>query len=429
MAARVILLASVTLLAWTYLVYPAGVIITARLLRKRAAPADLQPEEMSETHPGESPGKRTAPADLQPEEVSETYPGESAEKRASALPLPEVTVLMAVHNEEKVIAEKLESMLASDYPPRLLRFMIGSDCSTDGTDAIIAAAAAADNRIILVRESERRGKAAMLNRLAAAATGEVMVITDANVIFTPATIRELAEPFADAATGLCDATVRPRSAGNIGVSSPENLYSRLETRLKRAEGELWGAMPGPYGGCYAIRRELFPVLPGNILVDDLYAGLAVLREGYRAFNRPGAVVFEDIQPDMMRQYRRRVRIATGSYQNLFMYGFCPARGREARLAFFSHKILRWLSPLLLLLFLMTTIILSFDSKFYLCLLALLLILTILSALDLLLNRQGKKINYQRYITQFLLMNIALAAGFVKAAGGVKSGIWEPTKRE
>ncbi|MCB0800028.1 MAG: hypothetical protein KDB91_05965, partial [Bacteroidales bacterium] len=80
------------------------------------------------------------------------------------------------------------------------------------------------------------------------------------------------------------------------------------------------------------------------------------------------------------------------------------------------------------LFFMTTVILSGRSDFYFCLTAVQLIFIILSALDLVLDRQGKRIRFQRFITQFLLMNAALAAGFVKALRGIETGIWEPTKR-
>jgi hypothetical protein len=131
---------------------------------------------------------------------------------------------------------------------------------------------------------------------------------------------------------------------------------------------------------------------------------------------------------MAAQFRRRVRIAAGSFQNLFRFGLCPGRRFSTCFAFFSHKIMRWLTPLFLLLFFMTTVILSGRSDFYLWLTAFQLIFIILSALDIVLERRGKKIRIQRFITQFLLMNAALTAGFVKALKGIETGIWEPTKR-
>jgi hypothetical protein len=169
-------------------------------------------------------------------------------------------------------------------------------------------------------------------------------------------------------------------------------------------------------------------LPENILVDDLFAGLSVLRKNNRAINIPDAAVCEDTQPEMKEQYLRRVRIAAGSFQNLFHFGPFPSRRFSVIFTFLSHKIMRWLTPFLILLFFMTTVILSARSDFYFCLTAFQLIFIILSALDLVLYRKGKKVGYLRYVTHFLLMNAALAAGFVKALRGVEQGIWEPTKR-
>lgn len=391
MAAEMILMIALLLLVWTYLIYPATVMASATLKRK-------------------------------------TKSGKSIQEDKACLTQPSVSVIMSVYNEEKVIEEKVRSLLQSDYPHDLAEFIIGSDGSDDGTELIMKELVAADSRIRFLHNGERRGKPAMLNDLASMAKGEILVITDANVIFTKGTLRYLAQGFILPNTGLCDATVKPGSSDDKGITRQENFYGRFETALKRAEGELWGAMPGPYGGCYAIRRDLFPPLPVNTLVDDLYVGLTVLRKGFRSFNVPQAIVFEDTQADMAAQFRRRVRIAAGSFQNLFRFGPFPSGRASASFVFISHKILRWFTPLLLLLVFMTTIILSGRSEFYIWLSAFQLIFIILSALDLVIDRYGRKIKYQRYVTQFLLMNAALAAGFVKALRGIKSGIWEPTKR-
>ncbi len=401
MTVRVIFITVTVLLAWSYILWPAGVMMAAWLRRNSITP--------------ENRFKRRV-----------TASGEGGGRAEAAL--PSLSVVMAVHNEERVIRKKIESVLSSDYPPHLMEIVIGSDASNDGTDEAIAEMAAGNGRIRLIRGGTRQGKPAMINRLVAEADGEIIIVTDANVIFTPLTVKRLAEPFVNNRVGLCDATPLTQRVNNRGVGRQENLYSRMETALKRAEGELWGAMPGPYGGCYAIRRSIFPVLPENILVDDLYAGLTVLKKSYRSLNIPEAIVSEDTQPDMRQQYKRRVRIATGSYQNLFHFGLLPSKRAGVIITLISHKVLRWLSPLLILIFIMTTIILSSGSNLYLCLLSALLIFLILSAFDLLLDRKGKQIIFQRYLTHFLLMNLALATGFVKAVRGVESGIWEPTKR-
>ena len=378
-------------LAWTYLLYPASVIALAGMKIRRDG----------------------------------SGPGQQASDEES---LPTVSVIMSVHNEEIVIEEKVRSLTSSDYPYDRVEFLVGSDASDDDTAQILQVLSDGDHRIRFFRYEARRGKPAVLNDLAKEACGEILVITDANVILSPDTLRQLAKCISVPGTGLCDATVVPRKSDESGITRQENFYSRYETALKRAEGILWNTMPGPYGGCYAIRKELFPHLPDNTLVDDLYVGLTVLKSGFASRNAPGAKVCEDTQPGMTEQFSRRVRISAGSFQNLSRFGPFPSRKIHASFAFFSHKVLRWLTPLFLTLFFMTTVILSRHSQFYFCLSAIQLIFIFLSALDLLSDRYGRKIRYQRYVTQFLMMNAALVAGFARAAAGIRSGIWEPTKR-
>ncbi len=389
MAAEMILIIALVLLGWTYLIYPALVLTMAWMKRSR---------------------------------------GRSTSRKGKEAQQPSVSVIMSVHNEEKVIREKLESLLISDYPTNLMEIIIGSDGSNDGTEKIMRDITANDNPVRFIHDERRRGKSAMLNNLAATAQGEILVITDANVIFTTGTLRYLLAGFSHPDTGLCDATVQPLASDEKGITKQENLYGRYEAYLKRAEGDLWGAMPGPYGGCYAIRRELFPLIPENTLVDDLFVGLTVLGKNFKSFNIPEAIVYEDTQADTAAQFHRRIRIAAGSFQNLFRFGPFPAGNFSASFVFLSHKVLRWFTPLFLSLFFMTTVILSRRSDLYFWISAIQLIFIILSALDMVLDRYARKIRYQRYITQFLLMNAALAAGFVKAVRGIKNGIWEPTKR-
>lgn len=391
MAAETISLIALILLVWTYLLYPALLFSLAAINKKRKTINDEQ-------------------------------------HLNTASPLPSVSVIMPVFNEEKVLSEKIRSLLLSDYPSELIEFIIGSDASHDGTDEIMMNFASSENRIKYHCKSIRKGKAAMLNELVSKANGSILIITDANVMFSGATVRLLASAFISSLTGLCDATVIPSTSHVHGMTRQENLYSGFETSLRRAEGEVWKAMTGPYGGCYAVRRELFPVIPENTLVDDLYVGLTVIQKGFASFNVPQAIVSEDTQPDRSDQYRRRVRIAAGSFQNLFRFGPFPSGKVTVSFAFFSHKVLRWFTPLFLTLFFMTTVILSGRSVLYFCVVAVQLILILLSALDLMFDKFGRTIKIPRYVTQFLLMNAALIAGFVKAVRGIKNGIWEPTKR-
>jgi len=391
MAAEIILWISAALLAYTYLAYPALMHIIALHARHK-------------------------------------YPGSSSLTSSSTSTSVSVSILMPVHNEESVLRKKIELLLASDYPGSLFEIIIGSDASDDSTEEIISEFARTDYRIIYFRAEERTGKSGMLNMLASRARGEILIITDANVMPAVQTVRLLAAGFLKPETGLCDAAVMPSGNQYEGITKQENFYSRFESTLKRAEGEAWGTMTGPYGGFYAVRRSIFPLLPRNLLVDDLYVGLTVLRNGFSALNIPEATVTEDTSPGISEQFRRRVRIAAGSFQNLFHFGPFPGKSTQASFCFFSHKVLRWFSPLLLAFVFMTTVILSAHSVLYFCLLSIQLIFILLPALDMMLYKTGKTLTPLRFATQFMMMNAALVAGFVKSLKGIEKGSWEPTKR-
>lgn len=407
-AAEIILWISVSLLVYTYLVYPALVHLIAsrsRHISRKTSALDRNPPAGGSAH---------QPAD------------QPALWRIS--PQTSVSILMPVHNEETVLRQKIRLLLSSNYPRELFEIIIGSDASDDATDEIISEFAGTDERVIFFRSEERIGKSEMLNMLSSRAKGEILIITDANVMPSADTVRLLAAGFLIPETGLCDAAVIPSAAGGEGIIIQENFYSRYESALKRAEGEAWGTMIGPYGGFYAVRKSIFPILPSNLLVDDLYVGLTVLKKGFTAYNVPEAKVSEDTSPGIAGQFRRRVRIAAGSFQNLFHFGPFPGKSPQASFCFFSHKVLRWFSPLLLAFVFMTTVILSGHSVLYFCLLSIQLIFILLPALDMVLYNTGKTLTPLRFATQFMIMNAALAAGFLKSLKGIEKGIWEPTKR-
>jgi cellulose synthase/poly-beta-1,6-N-acetylglucosamine synthase-like glycosyltransferase len=350
-------------------------------------------------------------------------------KSAVSATLPLVSILMPVYNEEKVIRKKTDSLIASDYPAERTEILIGSDASTDNTDLIAGEYAAARKNIKFIRSEKRAGKAAMVNRLALMASGELLVVTDANVIPERTCLGKIVSHFNDENTGLCDATPVTPATFAEGIARQEKLYSSFEMKLKNSEAKVWGTSINPYGGFYVIRKSLFPVIPENMLADDLYVGLSLITRGYKALNEEEATVSEDIPSGIYEQYKRRERIAAGSFQNLFHYGPFPG-GFFSRTSFcfFSHKVLRWFTPLFLLTIFMTSIILSGHSLLYFALALVQVIFILLPMPDYLLQKMGITVVPFRAVTQFLMMNVALAAGFFRCVRGVKEGTWEPTKR-
>jgi cellulose synthase/poly-beta-1,6-N-acetylglucosamine synthase-like glycosyltransferase len=342
---------------------------------------------------------------------------------------PPVSVLMAVHNEEQVIKQKSEALLASDYTTGKLEVIIGSDASDDRTDIILSDLEKIHPQLKVIRFAGRTGKPAVINRLSEAAGGEILIITDADVMPSADTITRLVSNFSDEQTGLADTRLINRGARKEGISFPETAYIGFEWRLKNIEGRLWGTMMGPFGGFYAVRKSLYHPNEYNIIADDFRICMNVLRQGKRAISDHNAVVYEDASDSLTEEFNRKVRISAGNFQNLGHFAsllLWPFN--RISFCFISHKVLRWITPILWLIAVFTNILLLGSSFFYLAFFLLQVIFIILPPLDMFLKKVKVNLVPLRFFTHFYFMNVALFVGFVKYLQGIGSGAWTPTKR-
>src|SRR5690554_1206110 len=120
----------------------------------------------------------------------------------------EVTIIMSLYNEESVIAEKLDSILNSDYPLDKIKIIIGSDNSNDNTNEIVEAYAKKHQNIDFTAFTERQGKSNVINSMIDKSTSEILILSDANVFFDKNTISELVKPFSDPKVGLVDSHMK-----------------------------------------------------------------------------------------------------------------------------------------------------------------------------------------------------------------------------
>jgi len=341
---------------------------------------------------------------------------------------PRVSIIMAVFNEEQVIEKKLVSIIESSYDFNKIEVLIGSDNSTDGTNDILEKYAEMHPEVVWENFTKRQGKAEIINYLVKKASGSVLILTDANVFFTDDTILALVKPFTNPQIGVVGANIINTNVKSSGISFQEKTYLMNENNIKYLEGVVWGAMIGAFGGCYAIRKELYSPVPKNYYMDDFYITLMVISQGYKTINELKAVCFEDVSNQLSEEFRRKIRISIGNYQNLRSFAHLlkkPWKGYA--FAFWSHKVLRWFGPFFIILILLLTLILI-DKPFYYNLMILQIGLLIVPFIDLLLRKINIHIILLRFITHFYSMNLALLIGFFKFVKGVNSNVWEPTKR-
>jgi cellulose synthase/poly-beta-1,6-N-acetylglucosamine synthase-like glycosyltransferase len=377
------------LLLHTYVLYPLLLKVGNRLLPSRYA---------------------RPPVELAPGEVEQAS-------------LPRVTLVVAAHNEEAVIARKLENSLALDYPPELLEIVIGSDGSTDRTDAIVRACT--DPRVRL-DAAPRAGKVGVLNRTIPLARGEIVLLSDANTHLEPDALRRLVPHFDDPSVGaVCG---RLRLYNPTKQDFEESAYWTYESAIKLEEGRR-GALIGANGGLYALRRVLFSPLPPDTIVDDFVIPLRVLEQGKAVVYEEKAVALEETTEDYGREFGRRARIAAGNFQALTLVPrlLLPSAGFAAY-AFWSHKVIRWCAPLLMGLCLMTNLMLLGSGGMYVLLFLLQLAFYGLAAWG---HRNGIPESLGRLVSvpyYFVSMNVAIAVGFLRFLKGTQKATWERTAR-
>lgn len=254
---------------------------------------------------------------------------------------PTVTLIIPAYNEASVIREKIENALSLDYPSEKLDICVASDCSSDQT---IAIANEYTNRIRVLDYRERGGKMGTLVKAVRETSAELIVFTDANAMFSLNAIRELVAPFADNKIGCVAGSknIAKVETKSLTTENEEKQYWKYENLIKTAESQVDSCV-GADGSIYAIRRELFPEVPAKRLVmDDFIVSLKIVLAGYRCVFVSDAKAFEESTTNSKVEFKRKARIFAGA---LSVIQIIP-QILISRIGFqlFSHKILRWMTP-------------------------------------------------------------------------------------
>ncbi len=258
---------------------------------------------------------------------------------------PRVSVILAAHNEKENIERKILNCFDLDYPKDKLEVIISLDGPTDGTDELVWEYAGRGVEMIL--SEKRRGKATALNLGVAAATGEVLVFTDARQRLDGRAVRELVANFRDQTVGAVSGELILLDEGAKEASGGTGLYWRYEKWLRSMESDIH-SMLGATGALYAIRRELYRRLPEGTVLDDVAIPMSIVLAGKRAVFDSAARAY-DAACSPEAEYGRKVRTLMGNYQLLAqMPELLLPRRNPVFVQFVLHKLGRLLVPFFLI---------------------------------------------------------------------------------
>ena len=348
---------------------------------------------------------------------------------------PSVDIVFAAFNEESVIREKIESILALNYPKDLLKIRIGSDCSTDSTDLIIEEFQKREKIIDFVKMKTRSGKSKIINTLIQRSESKIIVGTDANIFFHPDALKEMILPIVnDNKIHLVGGNLVYRGNNKIflnSIAKNEKSYINWENNLKNKEGVIWGSSMGVEGGCYAIRRESFKEIPFGTLMEDFFLTMTVLKSNKKVVIALKAICTEDVSNESNMEFKRKIRISQGNWQNLkYFYATVLTNPFPIGLVFFCHKILRWMLPIFFSLGSLVNIIFWLLQGSHIVMISIIFQMLFLILFILYPERFLPKTisNFLKPLSYFSWMNIALFLGLIRYLRTSENGIWKPTTR-
>jgi biofilm PGA synthesis N-glycosyltransferase PgaC len=263
---------------------------------------------------------------------------------------PLVSIIIAARNEEENLPAKLENLHRLNYPKHLLQIIIASDGSTDRTAEILQQASPAVVPVIL---DISNGKASALNAAVRQATGELLVFLDARQTVDPDAISELASCFADPGVGAVSGELLLETAAGTPAPNALGIYWKIEKIVRKLESST-GSVIGVTGAIYAIRRDLFKEIPAGTILDDVFVPMNVAHAGKRVIFQPTAIARDRIFNEKGKEFSRKVRTLTGNYQLLRLQPWILSPTNSLLFRFVSHKLLRLLVPLLLIVMLITS---------------------------------------------------------------------------
>jgi len=335
---------------------------------------------------------------------------------------PKVSLIICAYNEERDIRRKLEECLEADYPAEQLEIIVASDGSTDRTDDIVREFAP---RVRLLRVEGRGGKTIAQNAAVEASAGEILVFSDVTTVYTPTTIRAMVENFADPAVGCVGGDLHYLKEPRNPSAQGRALFWDYERQLRIWESQVHSII-GVAGCVYAMRKSLYLPLDPAAISDFLQPG-KVTERGHRTVLEPEAAAFEPVESSALgEELKRRARVITRGLRGAFHMPSLlnPLEHPWFAIELWSHRVLRWLIPVFLIILFVASVVLVGQGPLYQLALLGQLAVYGTGALAFVLDRRGIRPPGFFIPLYFCLVNVAPLIAIGRLLRGERNVVWE-----
>ncbi len=343
---------------------------------------------------------------------------------------PDVTLVVAAYNEADCIEIKLRNSLDLDYPAGKLRWIFITDGSTDATADIIRGYSS----VLLLHQTERKGKVAAINRAMKYVETPYVIFSDANTLINKTAVREILKHYADPLVAAVAGEKKIISEGrDNAVGSGESIYWKYESLLKKLDSELYSVV-GAAGELFSVKTSHFHQIAEDIIIEDFVQSLKICLDGYLVRYEPKAYATESASVSIREEQKRKVRIAAGAFQAMIILKklFNVYKYPLLSFQFISHRILRWtLCPVCLLICFFTNVSLVVNGQrsFYEIFLLAQIVFYSIAVAGWLFARRNLKIKAFYIPYYFFFMNLSMFLGFFRFIGRKQPVTWDKSSRD
>jgi poly-beta-1,6-N-acetyl-D-glucosamine synthase len=343
---------------------------------------------------------------------------------------PEVSLIVAAYNEANCIEQKLINSQDLDYPASKIRLIFVTDGSTDATAEIVGRY----KNVLLLHQTERKGKVAAINRAMNYVETPYVIFSDANSLINHTAVREILKHYADPLVAAVAGEKKIISDGrDKAAGSGEGIYWKYESVLKKLDSELYSVI-GAAGELFSIKTSHFYQMAEDTILEDFVQSLKICMDGYIVRYEPKAYASETASISIREEQKRKVRIAAGAFQAMIILKklFNVYRYPLLSFQFISHRILRWtLCPVCLPICFFTNVLLVVHGQtgFYAVFLLIQIVFYIIAVAGWLSARRNLKINAFYIPYYFFFMNFSVFLGFFRFISGKQPVIWDKSSRE
>ena len=254
-----------------------------------------------------------------------------------------ISLLFCAHNEAASLSDKIDNLRDLKRTHPKLEVLAYDDGSTDGTAELLESV---PDLLSVSAGPGRTGKAAGMKLLAGKARGDILVLTDANVLLASDALDRLLPYYAEPEIGgVCGTLKYVNETGSV-TSQIGSLYWRLDERLRTLESRTGNVM-GADGSIFSVRRSLYPEFPDTVL-DDLTVSMSVIFQGKRLIKAPDVIAYEKSVSERNEELRRKIRIGARAYHtHQYLRPQLRRMSARDRFKYTSRKQIRWFGGLFL----------------------------------------------------------------------------------